>query len=156
MVIDNSNFAVKNKLKRMTLVVGIAAIIATVALLPELDKWLSFPRYVLSVVVFVLAASYSTYSFFRRYNFVHFSTDLGKISVRYYHLVTMFKKYKIFEFPLDELLKYEEVKKGLKHEIILYRREGNKITKYPAVSVTGLTKDEVSKIIGSLQMILNK
>ena len=63
------------------------------------------------------------------------------------------KKYKAFEFPIAEYYKHEIIKKGLKQELVIYRKEGNKITKYPSVSITSLKDTEIKKIESVLNSI---
>jgi len=34
----------------------------------------------------------------------------------------------------------------LKHELLIYRRQGNKVAKYPSISITSLKKNELSRL----------
>jgi len=153
MVIDNSNYTVKNKLLRLALLVVTAGLIAYVSILAEGDSWFHISRQYYSLIIFSVYVIYNTYRILRKYYFIYFSTDLGKITVRFYHITTFFKKCQFFEFPLTEFHTFEIQKKWLHTSLIIYRKQGNKITKYPPISITSLKRSEIDQIVNTLQNI---
>lgn len=156
MIIDNSNYAVKNKLLRMGMIVGFVASMTIIAMLPELDKKMGFSRYVIMAGISLVFVIIATFRFFSNYCYVYLSTDLGKITVRWYHLVSAFRKFRAFEFPIAEYHKHEIVKQGLKQDLVIYRKEGNKITRYPSISITALKKPEIERVEKVLNSIKNR
>ena len=112
MTFDNSNYTVKNKLKRLGILIVAGAIIAAFTTIDDLDALLGFSRHYLSVIVLLLYIIYNIYRISKEYNFISFSTELGKMTIRFYQLLTFGKKAKSFDFPLAEFYKYEIQKKG--------------------------------------------
>jgi hypothetical protein len=88
------------------------------------------------------------------YNFIYFS-DAGKIiMLRYFHVRYFNNSYKSIEIPKNTLYKYE-LKTSffkLKQELVLFQKTAKGIAKYPPVSLSSLKKNEIRKIIESLDL----
>ena len=153
MKFDNSNNTLKIKLKRLTVLLITGACIATVTTIDELDFKLGFSRHFISILLLVIYIIYNIFRILKEYNFISFSNELGKISVRYYQIVTFGKKAKSFEFPLAEFYKYEIQKQGMKNVLIIYQRQDRQIVKYPPVCINSLKKGEIDQITKSLDNI---
>jgi len=153
MKFDNSNNTLKIKLKRLTVLLVTGACIGTVTTIDDLDLKLGFSRHIISIFILVVYIIYNIFRLLKEYNFISFSNELGKISVRYYQIVTFGKKAKSFEFPLAEFYKYEIQKQGLKNVLIIYQRQDRQIVKYPPVCINSLKKGELDQITKSLDNI---
>ncbi|MGE0076798.1 MAG: hypothetical protein AB7S48_02965 [Bacteroidales bacterium] len=60
------------------------------------------------------------------------------------------------EIPKNEFYKYDIVKKHLKEELILFVRKGNKISKYPPISIVSVTEEQkelLSKTLDNLSKV---
>lgn len=153
MTFDNANYTIKNKLQRLALLLLTAGTIVAIEMLENLDTKFSFSRHYISITLFIMYICYNIYRIKREYNFIFFSTDVGKLTIRFYQIITFLKKCKTFEFPLAEFYKYEIQKKGLKKNLIIFRKMENKITKYPPICVNSLKKKELEQIITVLNNI---
>jgi len=153
MTFDNSNYTVKNKLRRLGILIIAGAFIAAFTTIDDLDAKIGFSRHFLSLAVLVIYLSYNIYRITKDYNFISFSTELGKITIRFYQLLTFGKKAKSFDFPLAEFHKYEIQKKRLKTLLIIYRRQDRQIVKYPPICINSLKTKELEQIIKTLDNI---
>lgn len=153
MKFDNSEQTLRIKLTRLFVLLIAGASITACLIIEELDPLLHFSRYVLAICIAIFYITYNIYRYLRVYNFISFSNELGKLTLRYYQIVTFGKSAKTFEFPLAEFYKYEIIKQGMKTEMIIYRKDGNKIVKYPPVCVNSLKRGELDQITRALDLI---
>ena len=150
MTFDNANYTVKIKLLRLGLLLLTGASVATISMLDDLDVKLGFPRHYISLGILLLYILYNIFRIVKEYNFIYLSTELGKLSIRFYQVITFGKKAKSFEFPLAEFHKYEIEKKGLKTFLIIYRRQDRQIVKYPPLCLNSLKVKELDHITKTL------
>ena len=153
MTFDNANNSLKIKLKRLAILLVTGACIATVITIDELDYKLGFSRHFITLAVLLLYILYNVYRIVKVYNFIYFSTELGKITIRFYQLITFGKKAKTIEFPLAEFYKYEIQKTGLKTLLTIYRKQDRQIVKYPPICTNSLKTSELEKITKTLDTI---
>jgi hypothetical protein len=94
----------------------------------------------------------NVYRFFLDLNFINYADLEGKITIRYFSLRPFMQKHRSIEISKNSFVKYEIISKaaGLKKYLILYQRVHNKIAKYPPVSITALSNDELNSILASL------
>jgi len=89
------------------------------------------------------------------FNYIHFSTDNGKITVKYYQLITLFgREYNSIDFQQGLLYKYELKTSFLFSDLTLTVKTRRGIADYPPVSLTALKKKEIEMIreeLGKIQ-----
>ncbi|MCW0482498.1 hypothetical protein [Gaoshiqia sediminis] len=88
-------------------------------------------------------------------NYVYYSSEGGKLLVRYYPVVSLFgKEYNAIEFD-KHLLYSAKVKKVLLFsDLYLSIRTSKGIAEYPEVSLAGLSREEIQAIQHDLTEIL--
>ena len=153
MTFDNANYNVKIKLIRLTLLLVTAGSITVISMFDELNTKLGFDRMYISLSILGIYILYNVFRIVKEYNFIYFSTEVGKLTIRYYQSITFNKKCKSFEFPLAEFYKYEIQKKGIKTFLTIYRRQDKQIVKYPPICINSLKKNEREQITKTLDNI---
>ncbi len=84
-----------------------------------------------------------------KYQFVYFSLEENKLSVKYYTIGFIPGAKKSFEFYASEFYKYELERSlfNLRESIIIFRKVKKGIAKYPPISLTGLKEKQRNQII---------
>ena len=86
--------------------------------------------------------------------YVYFSSDNGKILIRYYPIISIFKtQYDSVEFQHQALLDFQIEKSMGFSDLLIEIKTKRGIAQYPAISLTGLRKVEVDRIISELTEI---
>lgn len=135
-----SNQARSKKIKRGFNLLGIAIVLIGLVFL-----WLKMHAAVL-ITVGVFAA-YVGISMYASLCYVNFSTNNGKVTIRYFPVISILKKeYESIEFPQQALVnfKIERVMGFTDLFIVIKTRRG--IAEYPSISLTAMNKDEIEKI----------
>ncbi len=80
----------------------------------------------------------------------------SKLIVRNYTAFPLFRKYKAFEIPLNSIYDFEVSKSlmGKKRSIQISVKTKNKIGKYPWLSLSAVSKNDLNKTIESLNKLL--
>lgn len=85
--------------------------------------------------------------------FVSYNDEGSKMIIRTFK-IKPFNSTKIsLEIPKNEFYKYSVTKKNLKEELHLYVRKGNKISKYPPISIVSLTKEQKQQLLDTLNKL---
>jgi hypothetical protein len=135
-----SNQARSKKIKRGFNLLGIVIVLIGLAFL-----WLKMHAAVL-ITVGVFAA-YVGISMYASLCYVNFSTNNGKVTIRYFPVISIIKKeYESIEFPHQALVnfKIERVMGFTDLFIVIKTRRG--IAEYPSISLTAMNKDEIEII----------
>lgn len=106
----------------------------------------------IAVGVFVV---YVGISQFANLCYVFFSTENGKVLIKYYPIITIMKKeYESIEFAQKALVNFRiERAMGFKDlEIAIRTKRG--IAEYPQISLTALSKVEIEQIVDALTEII--
>lgn len=107
------------------------------------------PHYLL--IVCTLYIGLMIYYTLKHPYFVFFSDSGEKIILRYYPIRAINQQKKSIEIPKSQFLKYETEKFFLGNEkLYLFQRLNNKVAKFPAVSLSALSKKEIRQIKNSL------
>jgi hypothetical protein len=86
---------------------------------------------------------------------VHFSTEDRKIRIRYYPIISLFKKeYESIEFAHQALLNFEIEKAMGFADLTIVIRTKRGIAEYPAISLAALSKAEIEQISTALSEIM--
>ncbi len=90
-------------------------------------------------------------------NYIFYSSEGGKILIRYYPVISFLKKeYASIEFD-QKLLYFAKVKRvGMFSDLLLAIKTSKGIAEYPEVSLTGLSKEEVNLIEQDLNALLKR
>lgn len=144
-----SNQKRSKKIKRAFNFSGIAIVLIGLIFL-----WLKLDAAVLITAGFF--AAYVGISMFANLCYVYFSTNNGKVVIRYFQVISIMKKeYESIEFAHQALVNFKiERTMGFSDlQIAIKTKRG--IAEYPSVSLTALSKDEIEKIHSALSEIRN-
>ena len=87
--------------------------------------------------------------------YVYFSTNNGKILIRYYPIISLMKKeYEAIEFPLQSLLNFQIEKSMGFSDLTIAIKTKRGIAEYPSISLAALSKDEIEQIKKALLEIM--
>lgn len=143
-----SNQKRSKKIKQTFNFLGIVIVLVGLTFL-----WLKHDTAVLITTgVFVL---YVGISQFANLCHVYFSTDNGKVLIRYYPIISLMKKeYEAIEFAHQALVKFEiEKSMGFADlDIVIKTKRG--IAEYPTISLAAMSKSEIEEITSALTEIL--
>ncbi|MFA5328663.1 MAG: hypothetical protein WC384_12800 [Prolixibacteraceae bacterium] len=136
------------KIKRTFNLTGIAIVLIGLVFL-----WLKNDTAVLITVgVFAVYVGISVYA---NLCYVYFSTENGKVLIRYYPVISLLKKeYESIEFGQDALVNFR-IEKAMGFadlDIVIRTKRG--IAEYPTISLAALTKPEIEKIRETLLEIM--
>jgi hypothetical protein len=135
-----SNQARSKKIKRSFNFLGIAIVLIGLAFL-----WLKMDAAVL--ITAGVFAAYVGISMYANLCYVNFSTNNGKVLIRYFPVISIMKKeYESIEFAHQALVnfKIEKVLGFTDLFIVIKTKRG--IAEYPSISLTALSKDEIEHI----------
>jgi hypothetical protein len=143
-----SNQKRSKKIKQTFNFLGIVIVLVGLTFL-----WLKY-----DIAVLITAGVFALYvgiSQFANLCHVYFSTDNGKILIRYYPIISLLKKeYEAIEFAHQALVKFEiEKSMGFADlEIVIKTKRG--IAEYPTISLAAMSKAEIEEISSALTEIL--
>jgi hypothetical protein len=143
-----SNQKRSKKIKKSFNLIGIVIVIVGLIFL-----WLKMDIAVLITIgVFVVFVGASQ---FANLCYVYFSTQNGKISIRYYPIISLFKKeYESIEFAQPNLLNFQIEKSMGFNDLTIAIRTKRGIAEYPSVSLAALSKAEIEQISFALTEII--
>jgi len=85
--------------------------------------------------------------------FVSYNDEGAKIIIRTFKIGPFNSKKLSLEIPKNEFYKYSVTKQKLKEELHLYVRKGNRISKYPPISIVSITKEQKQQLIDTLNKL---
>lgn len=142
-----SNQARSKKIKRAFNILGILIVVIGLAFL-----WLKMDAAVL--ITAGVFAAYVGISMYANLCYVSFSTNNGKVLIRYFPVISILKKeYESIEFAHQSLVNFK-IEKALGFTdllIVIKTRRG--IAEYPSISLAAMSKDEIEKIRQALTEI---
>lgn len=143
-----SNQKRTKKIKRVFSITGIVIVLIGLAFL-----WLKMDTYVLITVgVFAVYVGISVYA---NLCYVFFSTENGKVLIRYYPIISLLKKeYDSVEFAQSALINFQ-IERALGFadlDIAIRTKRG--IAEYPTISLAALSKAEIEQIRSALLEIM--
>lgn len=143
-----SNQKRTKKIKRIFNITGIIIVLICLAFL-----WFKMDTYVLITVgVFAVYVGISVYA---NLCYVFFSTENGKVLIRYYPIISLLKKeYDSVEFVQSALINFQ-IERALGFtdlDIAIRTKRG--IAEYPTISLAALSKAEIEQIRSALLEIM--
>ena len=102
-------------------------------------------------------AVYVGVSVFANLCYVYFSTDNGNVLIRYYPIISIFKKgYQSIEFSHKMLVGFQIEKALGFSDLTIAIKTKRGIAEYPSISLAALSKGEIEQIRTALSDILGK
>jgi hypothetical protein len=87
--------------------------------------------------------------------YVYFSTENGKVSIRYYPVISILKKeYESIEFAHSALVNFDIEKAMGFADLTIAIRTKRGIAEYPSISLAALSKTEIDQISLALSEIM--
>jgi hypothetical protein len=143
-----SNQKRTNKIKRAFNIVGIVIVLVGLAFL-----WMK--KDILFMITVGVFAVYVGISQFANLCYVYFSSENGKVLIRYFPVISILKKeYESIEFPQQALVNFEiEKSMGFADlDIVIKTKRG--IAEYPTISLAAMSKAEIEQISSMLTEII--
>lgn len=153
MVIDIKRMVIRTQMRRFITLIGFSiVIIALLILSGHNDLWLGMEKFSWALIIGLFYLLSLIAESMLELNYIYFSDDNDKITMRYFSMSVLNKKKYSIVIPRKELGGYEirESLWGLKKKIILLHRFNGKDAKYPPVSISGLNKEEFQTLIKTL------
>lgn len=153
MTIDNSPVVIRDRKLMYILVISLILLLSGILISDFFDEpFLGRSREFYAIMIAAIYILINAYRFFLDLNFINFSDQEGKIIIKYYSLRPFMQKHRSIEISQNSFVKFEIIGKaaGIKKYLVLYQRIQNKIAKYPPISITALTNDELNSILTSL------
>jgi hypothetical protein len=112
----------------------------------------------LDTFVLITAGVFAVYvgiSQFANLCYVNLSTNNGKISIRYYPVISILKKeYESIEFPQQSLLNFKIEKAMGFSDLQIAIKTKRGIAEFPTISLSALSKEEIGQIRFALTEIM--
>lgn len=146
-IMEVSNQARSKKIKRGFNLLGIAIVVIGLIFL-----WLKMDAAVL--ITAGVFAAYVGISMYANLCYVYFSTNSGKVVVRYFPVISLLKKeYESIEFAHQALVNFKIEKALGFSDLFLVIKTKRGIAEYPSISLAAMSKDEIEKIEMALSEI---
>jgi hypothetical protein len=101
-------------------------------------------------IILLLYILFSGYFYLRRASYFSYNDEGKKIIIRYF-LLRPFKAPKIsIEVNKSEFYRFTIEKKFLRRELNIFVRNGNKVSRYPAISISSLTGKQLEQLVAAL------
>ncbi len=153
MIIDLKRKVIKIQLRRfITLIVFIVLVLLVLLMLDYNQKYFGLSRYQLAIIFAAIYVAFVIYQAILELNYIYFSDQGDRIILRYFSMSFYNDKKQSIEIPKEAFCGYEIRTSlgGLKKKLILYERVNNKDAKYPPVSISALSKNQILNLIAAL------
>ncbi len=157
MVFENKRFVGKVKLVRLSLLIGLCAVLVTISQVDALDNYsFGLNRFIYVAFACLIYIGISLFRLGRNYCYLYYSDDNKQLEIRYYQTVMFGSKYKMVRIPFSQLVKYEFETSFLKKSLVLYQKDASgKISKYAGISLTALEPEQLTMILTNIDSHLN-
>jgi hypothetical protein len=149
MKIENSSFVVRERKLMYLSTIALTVLIPVIVLAEVFDAPVfGFSREFYIIGVAALYILLHLYRFWLNLNFVEVTVEENKLIVRYYSLRFFSARHKSMAIPLTDILGFEihQSLKGLKKSLILYQRIKGKRAKYPPLSVSAYSQEQITQL----------
>ena len=115
-------------------------------------NYLGITKYQWALIVGALYALLAVAEAILELNYIYFSNTDDRIMLRYFSMSFFNRKKHSIEIPIERFGGYYLKKSlwGIKKKLILIQRVKNVDAKYPPVSITALNKQELKKLLDTL------
>lgn len=149
MKIENSAFVVRERKLMYLSTISLTILIPIIFLAEFFDTpVLGINREFYIIDIALLYILLHLYRHWLNLNFIEVVTEDSKLIFRYYSLRIFSAKHKSIEIPLSDFIGFEIATsfKGLKKSLILFQKMKGKKAKYPPISISALTKEQVVEL----------
>ncbi|HOT14059.1 MAG TPA: hypothetical protein PK252_04790 [Bacteroidales bacterium] len=149
MRIENSAFVVRERKLMYLSTISLTILIPIIFLADFFNTpVLGLNRELYIIGIALLYILLHLYRYWLNLNFIEAATEDNKLVFRYYSLRFFSAKHKSIEIPLADFIGFEinQPFKGLKKSLILFQRMKNKKAKYPPISISALTKEQIAEL----------
>lgn len=153
MIIDTKKRVIFIQLRRLFTLLGFIALVVAIILLGKLpNTFLGFNKYHWAIVVGLVYGLVLIIDSLHEFQYIHYNDESNLIVLRYYSLAYANKKKNSIEIPKTEFISftYKSSLLGIKKKLILRRYFKDIEAKYPAVSLSILSKQELAALLYSL------
>jgi hypothetical protein len=153
MIIDTQRKVIAIQLRRLIVMICYIIILLIILFfLDEKKKHLGMNLYQLGFGLTGLYIVYLIIEGFCEFKYIYFNDEAEKILLRYFSLGYLNRKKESIEIPKNDFVNYTIRNSffGLKKKIVLIRSVKTKEAKYPPVSLTILTKNQIEKVKSAL------
>jgi len=154
MIIDLKRTVIKIQISRfITLIVLVIFLLILMIMLDYKQIYFGLSKYQWSIVVAGIYVIYVIYQGILEPYYIYFSDQGEKIILRYFSMSFYNDKKHTIEIPKESFSGFEIKSSlaGLKKKLILCERIKNTDAKYPAVSITALSKTQQNNLIAALE-----
>ncbi len=149
MQLDNQKTILNFNIRRIVVLLVFVGIVIFILLTNYLDQVIfNLNKKELTIVVIGIYLAYAFYNYYLNINYIFFSSNNKKITFRHTSLRPSDSKRSAIEIPLKNFKSYKIQKQffGLKKTLILYVITKTGVAKYPPVSISSLTEEEIKRI----------
>ncbi len=157
MILQNNTFAGKSKIQRIAALIMLMVVFVITLLWNSLAvefDWYQLSNSQKAFIVVIAGMAYTFYNWLRfrkKYCFIYFTDDDKEHLVfRFYHIKLIGKKYTTYKIPMQLYAKYEILHTNKLPELVLFQTQGRKLAKYPPISLTALSKEELNILTETL------
>ena len=155
MIIDIKKTILKKNLGKLFALLFLVLVICLLLFLPVNDLFKGIKNSLLAIFFAFAYVIYAFYESFRNYNYIYFSDESDKIILRYFAPTYFTSKKNSIEIPKKEFAGYtlKSFFMRYRESIILLKRSGKGLAKYPPVSITALSPEERTTLLMTLNRI---
>lgn len=153
MTFDNKKTSYKIYLRKLYVAIVFTIIIVVFLTSGWFDKpFQGLSKYMLILIAAIIYVLIIIINYIRDLNYFYFSDNGPNIIVRYYPLRPLSSSRRSVEIPKTSFAGYEirQTMLGLKKILLLMQVIKKSIAKYPPISITSLTTEELSMLTGQL------
>jgi hypothetical protein len=158
MIIENARTIVKNRL--VGLAISFAFMLAITIILVSgysSDLYFGISKYYFAIVLGAVYILYNIYVLLLNRNYINYSDETEKIEFKYYSTNPFSFKNHYIVVNKNNLLRYD-LKKflGIKYDLVLYQKSSKGEAKYPSISLSAMSDDEIHQLVSSLNNYIPK
>jgi len=149
MQLDNQKTILNFNIRRIVVLLIFVGIVIFILLTNYLNGViLNLSKKELALFVVGIYLVYAFYNYYLNINYIVFTTSNKKITLRYSSVRPSDSKRNAIEIPLKNFKSYKIQKEffGLKKNLILYVITKTGVAKYPPVSISSLSDEEIKRI----------
>jgi hypothetical protein len=159
MIITNQKQAVNQRIQKVIVLLILVIMIGLIYFTNAIPRGaLGFSREQITVGILIMIFAFFLYDYMRNYNYLYYTDTGDKLILRYYSLRPFDDKKNAIEFSKSELERFElqKTRFGINEYLVIYRKTGKGLAKYPPVSITALAADDREKMISSLLRLIRQ
>ena len=153
MVFDNGKIVLKLNIRRYLSLLAYLAVIVVLVTSGLFEK----PVLGISKTVYIISATsvyilYIVYAYFMNYNFFSFNDEGDKLVFRFVSLRPFDNEKRAIEIPKRDFIGFKIEKSffNLKRDLIITIRTNKGIAKYPSISISALSEEQMNLLSHSL------